>query len=731
MLVRKHQPNKNNPYKMSKKLFILMTATLLFASAFAQGIKVYDTGRKWDASFDQLAAGQTVRRVAAKGEQTITPESMVSASVTVTDASSVAEYVKGKGYEADVITESTVVVSVPANFIPTLGGREDVLYINESRQFKPLMNKARTETGVTDVIEGTGLETPFTGRGVVVGVIDQGFEYQHPAFADRVVRWGNGVSSGVFRKTMPTGKDKLDDVGHATHVCNIAAGSAVNGSEYYGIATGSDIIQVSSDFQTTSILRQAKSIKEYAEENGQPWVVNLSLGGIIGPHDGTTDYDQSMSELSGDGGIIVAAMGNEGGEKLHAYRTIVDENTPVYLRVQIGSSNTNKGVVSCVWGMSTDGSSNLTIKPVIVSGSKMYEPTDAQLKNLGNSFATGINPYNNRQYATFTGYVSNLISALGLTSTSSSEFFWKVTGKAGDSFHAWVDPSSYEATFAAKGSPYRATSGDDEYMVGEGAASIPTAIAVASYNNSSTSFTSITGGIYDFSSQIGRAGSMSTFSSKGPQLVERPKPAIAAPGGAVISALSKNATDFSETGYEVVQCVTVNSKKYYYGIMNGTSMACPVVTGVVALWLEANPKLSYDDIIEIFKETGRRDSKTGDADENGWNSTAGYGKIDAYNGLKKALEMANASGINEALNSPAPVSIDKRDSEWRVLFNNDESFANISLYSASGSLLSCKKLAAPRRGDEQVVSFAGLNPGVYLLRVATTGSDTTRKLIVK
>lgn len=716
---------------MSKKLFILMTATLLFASAFAQGIKVYDTGRKWDASFDQLAAGQTVSRVAAKGEQTVTPGSMVSASVTVTDASSVAEYVKGEGYEADVITESTVVVSVPASFIPALGGRDDVLYINESRQFKPLMNRVRSENGVKKVQDGTGLETPFTGKGVVVGVIDQGFEYGHPAFTDRVVRWGNGSSSGLLRKTMPT-KDKNDEVGHATHVCNIAAGSPVSGSDYYGIATGADIIQISSDFNTTSLEKQAKAIKDYAEGNGQPWVINMSLGGVNGPHDGTTDYDQTMDEMITEGGIIVAAMGNEGGMNLHAYRTIEDESSPVYLKVQTGLENTNKEIVSNVWSMANDGVEHLTITPAIIYGNKLYEPTEANLSGLSSAFRTGINSYNNRQYATFAGDLSQLLSAVGLSSSTSGAYFmWKVTGEAGSSFHAWADATQYDVSFGSNGSPYRALAGDDEYMVGEGAASIPRSIAVASYNNTSTMFTSMSGSTYNLSSDIGASGSMSKFSSKGPQIVERPKPAISAVGGAVVSAISKNSGSFSLTSYDLVQSVTVNGNKYYYSIQNGTSMACPVVTGVVALWLEANPKLSYDDIIEIFKETGRRDSKTGDADENGWNSTAGYGKIDAYNGLKKALEMANASGINETLNSSAPVSIDKRDSEWRVLFNNDESFANISLYSASGSILSSKKLAQPRRGDEQVVPFAGLNPGVYLLRVATTGSDTTRKLIVK
>lgn len=716
--------------KMRKRIFILTTSILLSCSAFSQEIKVYDVGRKWDASFDQLLSGQTVKRVVANGKAvTTSPQNTVNAIVTVKDAEAVAQYIKQQGGEADIITNNTVVINILPKLIPSLSERKDVLFVDADRQLYPLMSKVRTETGVTKVTNGTGLETPYTGKGVVIGVIDQGFEYKHPAFADRVVAWAQGSASGILRYTMPkTDATDTEKYGHATHVCNIAAGSPVSDSDYYGIATGADIIQMASNFATTTILKQAKSIKEYAEEEGKPWVINMSLGSILGPHDGTTSHDQAMDELTSEGGILVAAMGNEGGDKMHAYRSITSDEEPVYLYVQIKSDNTDRVVASHIWSEATDGESHFEIKPVILYGSKIYEPTDAQLSKLS-YYTTGIDAYNNRQYAKYAGYIESLADAMGLSSGSSYMFLWQVKGKAGDSFHAWVDGTNYPAEFAKKGSPYATDAGDDEYMVSEGAASIPSSIAVASYNTA-TSFTNANGSKISIQSSVGRENYISSFSSKGPQLVERPKPAIAAPGGGIISAFLSNPST-SLTSY-IAEKVTVNGSTYNYGLMNGTSMACPAVTGIIALWLEANPKLTYEQILQIFQETGRRNTtQTGEADENGWNNEAGYGKIDAYNGLKKALELAEQNGINETLNTTTPVSLEKNETNWRILFNNDETFANISLYTVGGVLIKNDKYSSIQRGEEHVVSFNNLASGVYLLRIKTTNSDMTRKIIVK
>ena len=95
-----------------------------------------------------------------------------------------------------------------------------------------------------------------------------------------------------------------------------------------------------------------------------------------------------------------------------------------------------------------------------------------------------------------------------------------------------------------------------------------------------------------------------------------------------------------------------------------------------------------------------------------------------------ALEMAETGGINDMLNSEQPVTFNKEADAWKVLFNNDESYADVTLYTLSGACVSRRHIEKPRRGEETQVDLTGLTPGVYLLNVSTTASNMTRKVVV-
>ena len=456
----------------------------------------------------------------------------------------------------------------------------------------------------------------------------------------------------------------------------------------------------------------------------------MSFGAEIGPHDGSTEFDRGMSDLCGPGGLMVAAMGNSGGSKIHARRAFTSDDTPVYLKIKPTSDNINNYIHSSIWSEANDGQSHFDVKFIVYASSKRYELTTSQMNTAGTYIWQGIDPNNQRQYYTIQGRLDNLIKVLGLGSMSTCSFFFEVTGKKDDAFHAWLDSDNAPCEFVTSATPYRTTQGDDEYLCGEGAASVGKAVAVGSYNVRD-SFTNINNETWSMKSFYGSANAMSNFTSPGPQLGDAVKPAVCAPGGLVISAFSQNSTYFSDYQDYQIQTVAVNGKKYYYGLMSGTSMASPAVTGILALWLEANPKLTYEDVLTIFKETARRDKTTGDADETGWNARSGYGKIDAYEGLKKALEMANQSGINEMQNTEKPVSFMKNSDEWKVLFNNNETYAQLEVVSMNGQVVYNKRIEAPRRGQEELINLQNLTPGVYVLHVNTLAGSITRKVVVK
>lgn len=719
---------------MNKKLLLAAGLALMSAAASAQEVKFYNTGRKWNSSFDALLNGNSIHRVTRKGAETVSPETNLQLQVTtiVGGAEAVADFAIAEGYQAEAPTDQLAVITAPASFIKTLAARSEVLYVNKSEQLFPTMHLVRTETGVTKVTEGAGLDTPYDGTGVVVGVIDQGFEFKHPAFLNACKKWGSSATSGMLKNSAPF-NDPNDNEGHATHVANIAVGRKVEGCNYYGVATGAELLPMMSNLSTSSTMAQAAAIKKYAEGEGKPWVINMSFGSNSGPHDGSTDTDQNMDKLSTKGGILVGAMGNSGAEKLHVMHKFTEDGEKAYFYIKLDDQlNTNSVVYSEVWS-AQEGEGLLTIRPAVLSRGKLYYPTAVQLNGSAQDLEAEVSPFNKRQYAKFSGYFKQLLTKMGL---NTGEFVWEVEGKAGAECHAWLNTDLAAGAFAKTkltldDKVYTTPEGDGNYATGAGAASIPSSISVASYNNA-TSFTSLSGKSYSYASFVGEVADISNFSSRGPSLSTDPKalptPTIAAPGGVVISAFSKKSKSFSTDAAENVQKVTSDGNPFYYGVMSGTSMATPVVTGIIALWLQANPELTSDDVAAILQKTARKDSYTGR--NLTWSKEWGYGKIDAYEGLKEAIRM-RPDGVNQTLNSAAPVTLQKGNDAWKVLFNNDESYANVRVIAANGQVAYAQHVVAPQHGDELVVNTQTLAPGVYVFQVSTTASTVTRKMIVK
>ena len=78
------------------------------------------------------------------------------------------------------------------------------------------------------------------------------------------------------------------------------------------------------------------------------------------------------------------------------------------------------------------------------------------------------------------------------------------------------------------------------------------------------------------------------------------KPDVTAPGNRIVSSLSSFDTTYQSGGLNFID-VTNTFGTHSYGKMEGTSMAAPVVTGIVALWLQAYPQLTTNNIKSIIK----------------------------------------------------------------------------------------------------------------------------------
>ncbi|MEO7328220.1 MAG: S8 family serine peptidase, partial [Minicystis sp.] len=104
------------------------------------------------------------------------------------------------------------------------------------------------------------------------------------------------------------------------HVTSIAAGNGgpmlVKKPRYVGVAPGATIIVATpKKFFDPDILNAARFIFDRADELGLPCVLNLSVGGDFGPHDGTSALERGLAAMVGDdkpGRAVVVAAGNSG-----------------------------------------------------------------------------------------------------------------------------------------------------------------------------------------------------------------------------------------------------------------------------------------------------------------------------------------------------------------------------------------------------------------------------------
>src|SRR5262249_51146373 len=102
---------------------------------------------------------------------------------------------------------------------------------------------------------------------------------------------------------------------------------------------------------------------------------------------------------------------------------------------------------------------------------------------------------------------------------------------------------------------------------------------------------------------------IAAFSSRGPTAIDRAaKPDVVAPGVG-IEALSAPGSTFYRQQSSWLLPGSIATRFLPYLSQSGTSMSAPVVSGVVALMLQANPSLTPGDVKAILRTTARMDSR--------------------------------------------------------------------------------------------------------------------------
>ncbi len=591
----------------------------------------------------------------------------------------------------------------------TLSADTTIRRIISSSRHRLLSDRTRQATLASLVQMGEGLDAPFSGRGVIIGVIDEGFEYQHAAFLDdkgesRVKYvWNRRLEASEPTANIPTGGDGYNYTsGHATHVASIAAGRSVSSSNFYGMAPDAELIFIPSNLDNAELLEDVAFISGIARSEGKPWILNISFGSHDGPHDGKDFYSRTMNKLlEENGGFLVAAMGNEGGEKYHAQATLGNDATPARFLLSPNSTE----LMLDLWVQTDDSTRHTTLRPFVWKNNTVnYEAID-----FSTIFFEEINPDNCKQHALLSLSRSMLYQSGGYLPVGI-----EVSGEAGTTIHAWTDEGL--GVFYQPNSSF--VRGDDRFLACEGGASVPAAIAVGAYT-AANSTERLNGANVSFTTTY-PLDEICYFSNSGPYLGSERKPTTAAPGAIIRAAVSKVAPDFSARASTLVEKRTYAGETYYYGYKSGTSMSTPVVTGILALWLEACPILTHAQVLEILRTTSQTE-----ADTLHW----GYGRINAYAGLQAALTYAAQTGIDNTRQSDFPLALQHSLNGWQVLVCRPLTSVRWSLSDLSGRIWANNTISNLSQSQEFHISTCGLPPGIYILRLQADGKECTKKII--
>lgn len=543
--------------------------------------------------------------------------------------------------------------------LPNVARLSFVSRVEQSWPLHAYLDKSVLDLGANTVWDQVrdSYDRNVTGLGVIIGFVDTGIDVSHPDFTfpngttKILYVWDQtilGRPPPAFDYGYECNSDDIqsgrcpenDTFGHGTHVAGIATSSGRATGNYAGVAPDASIIFVKSGhkvcegtgwaFDSSEILDGINYIAMKARQLRRRVVINLSLGGNIGGHDGSDPMEMGLDAFVRAGIAVVVAAGNHAQDHSHIRGRLAEDANATF---DIAVKESATGLAIDVWyspqdeidaTLTTPSGRTYTVPPPTVGTVAHY----GNVTTLGKSSGLGKELY----------FEVN-------SETSLSTRGWSVTLRArrvdsGGIWDAWVDTAScvFPGASFLPGNGYDIDRNDTIGIPG----TAHNVVTVGAYVTK-TSWKGMNNQV--FGSNSTSTGGIASFSSWGPTRDGRIKPDVTAPGTLIAAARSEAIAE------------KPSDPDQFHRILAGTSMAAPHVAGTIALMLQYSPYLQAVELPRIIGETARQDPHTGLMTSGSpmW----GFGKVDARTatGLFRSTLIINGLPFGMKV----PVHVDSRE----------------------------------------------------------------------
>ncbi|MBQ4173857.1 MAG: S8 family serine peptidase, partial [Prevotella sp.] len=360
---------------MKRKLFGLLVAALMIGqTATAQSVFSPNVN-----SLKNLYLQKNNVRLAKQNEANAERTTFILTCDPDKSTASIANELKQLDVEITTLMGNQLAVSMPLSKLEEVAAVDGILLIDVPTEGYAKTDISRVVTHTNEVIYGTGANLPqaYTGKGVIIGLIDNGYDFTQPMFKDKN---GNLRIKGVYLPTNNTLGDfslvnipALDNMGeaitytlpgsfitnpqvildtlkvkdsgsHGTYCAAAAAGSfqsnvkGLFNGEVGGMAPDADILlchqmpslqdvinnpdKVTVEMIGNNSINSLTAMSYYAAKQNKPLVVSWSQNRHTGFHDGTSTMARFIGNYCKKGNIVALCSSNEGGDLQYINRRI-------------------------------------------------------------------------------------------------------------------------------------------------------------------------------------------------------------------------------------------------------------------------------------------------------------------------------------------------------------------------------------------------------------------------